>query len=57
MSSHTRARGRWRCEGKAPLIWLCGGCREPILKGMEPGQVENLVFLCNGCGTYNETLD
>ena len=42
---------------EGPLTWLCGGCREPILEGMQPGQVRNLVFRCNGCGVYNQTID
>lgn len=44
-------------RGEGPLVWTCGSCGAWILDGMEPGQVQNLVFRCHSCGAYNETLD
>lgn len=44
-------------RGVGSVTYACGGCRAPILEGLDPGQVQNLVFRCNGCGAYNETLD
>jgi len=44
-------------RGSANLVFVCGGCRAPIIDGVLTNQLHNLVFRCNGCGTYNETLD
>lgn len=54
---NVQGEGTVAMRGEGRMVWVCGGCREPILDGMEPGQVQNLVFRCNSCGAYNETLD
>lgn len=38
------------------ITMVCGQCGVPLLEGVSVDQVENLVFRCNGCGAYNETL-
>lgn len=54
---NVQGEGTVAMRGEGRMVWVSGGCREPILDGMEPGQVQNLVFRCNGCGACNETLD
>jgi hypothetical protein len=44
-------------RSQGPIVYVCGGCREPILHGLEVGQAQGMVFRCNGCGAYNETLE
>lgn len=39
------------------LIMECGACGAPIVEGVMLEQLENLVFRCNGCGAYNQTLN
>lgn len=43
-------------KGDGPLDFVCGGCRKPLLVGMEPGQIGQVVLLCT-CGAHNQTMD
>lgn len=43
-------------QGKGNLDLLCGSCGATLAKGVNEGQVKNLVLLCNKCGSYNDTL-
>ena len=54
---HYTGEGTVALRGEGSMTYVCAGCRAPILVGMEPGQVQNLIFRCNACGRYNETLD
>jgi hypothetical protein len=33
----------------------CGKCGAPLIVGMLPEQVVNIVIKCNGCGSFNDT--
>ncbi len=37
------------------VAYDCGSCGLPVIKGVMPGQVRNIVIRCTGCGAYNET--
>jgi hypothetical protein len=39
------------------LIFECGLCDSPLIVGMRTSQVQSLVFKCNGCGAFNETIE
>ncbi|MEX1133756.1 MAG: hypothetical protein WED83_02810 [Acidimicrobiia bacterium] len=43
-------------QGEGKVILECGNCHEPLVQGIEMKQLKNLVFKCNNCGVYNETL-
>ena len=43
-------------RGQDNVTMVCGNCGSPILEGMKTIQVRNLVFRCNKCGAFNETL-
>ncbi len=34
----------------------CGNCGKTIVLGVRVVQIRNLVFKCNACGAFNETL-
>jgi hypothetical protein len=41
-----------------PRVTLeCGNCGAPLVEGLKTSQLHNLVFLCNACGFYNETVE
>jgi predicted RNA-binding Zn-ribbon protein involved in translation (DUF1610 family) len=47
-------------EGPIPLLrgqgshdFLCGACDNVIAKGVERGQVINIVLKCPNCGSFN----
>lgn len=44
-------------RGDGPLDFVCGGCREVLIAGVEQGQVRSIVIRCPACGCYNDTLD
>lgn len=33
----------------------CGNCAATLVSGTPEKTIHNVVFKCNGCGTYNET--
>jgi hypothetical protein len=35
----------------------CGKCSAPLVVGLAPEQVVNIVFKCNQCGSFNETAN
>jgi hypothetical protein len=37
-------------------VHTCGSCEAPLLVGVGPAQVQNIVLRCNACGAYNETM-
>jgi hypothetical protein len=39
-----------------PVTMVCGNCSAPLTEGITVDQVQNLVFRCNRCGAFNETL-
>lgn len=41
----------------ADVTLHCGSCGKPIVVGLYSSQVQNLVFRCNACSAYNETLE
>lgn len=43
-------------RGQGKVVLECGNCGKPIVDGLAMTQVRNLVFRCNNCGAYNETL-
>ncbi len=43
-------------SGQGNVTLECGNCHAPLVQGIEMKQLENLVFKCNNCGAYNETL-
>lgn len=44
-------------KGPGDLLMLCGSCETPLVVGMSVSQVQNLVFKCNACSSFNETLN
>lgn len=34
--------------------YTCPNCGEVLAKGMQPGQINNIVFHCPNCGDYSE---
>ena len=38
------------------LVMECGNCGAPLIEGAPMTSVQNLVFRCNRCGEYNETM-
>lgn len=40
-------------QGIGSTDYLCGACQNTICKGVEQGQIINLVFKCPDCGSFN----
>lgn len=36
------------------LAWVCGSCESPLVAGLQPGQVTNVVLRCSKCKSFNE---
>jgi hypothetical protein len=34
--------------------YVCGGCGHLLLKNIDFGQIDNIVFPCPKCGKYNQ---
>lgn len=41
-----------RSEGDIDM--KCGSCGAYLAKSMNHGQMNGVVFLCNGCGSFNQ---
>ena len=41
-------------SGRGSLDYRCGGCKAILLKNVFFEQLQNFVFKCGKCGTYNE---
>lgn len=39
------------------LVMDCGSCGAPLVQGVPVSQIESVVFKCNGCGAFNETVE
>lgn len=39
------------------VLMECGGCGRTLIRGLQVGQLEDLVFKCPDCGAYNETIE
>jgi hypothetical protein len=35
---------------------VCGKCEAPLIEGVGMDQIVDIVFHCNRCGAYNQTL-
>lgn len=44
-------------SGEGPMAYTCGACDVTIVDGVDAGALKNLVFICRGCGAYNQTLE
>jgi hypothetical protein len=44
---------RLKAGAKGDLTYTCAGCSRIILEDVTPGLVQNLIFHCTVCGTYN----
>ena len=61
----TRAGIKYEGEGEGTVIMRgpghltmeCGNCGADLLVGVATSQVRNMVFRCNSCKAWNETLD
>lgn len=42
--------------GQGPIDLLCGSCSHVLCNGLHPGSIENLVFVCPNCTSYNAVL-
>jgi hypothetical protein len=40
----------------ADLEMVCGNCGAPLVRGVNVSQFQSIVFVCNGCGMYNDSL-
>lgn len=38
------------------IALCCGNCEAPIIIGVEPKQIIGVVFKCNSCGAFNDTI-
>ncbi len=47
----TKAQPLYRSDGN--INHLCGTCRFPLAKNMNPGQIKNLSIICPICGSQN----
>jgi uncharacterized Zn finger protein len=43
-------------RGPGNVVMECGNCGVPLLEGVKVAQIQNLVFRCPSCGSFNETL-
>jgi len=43
-------------KGEGDLDLLCGSCGAILAKGINEGQIRNIVLYCNKCRSYNDTL-
>ena len=41
-------------RGHGDIDNICAGCDRVIAQNIEPGEIENLVFECSGCGMDNQ---
>jgi predicted RNA-binding Zn-ribbon protein involved in translation (DUF1610 family) len=41
-------------KGSGKTDWVCDQCGATLVERCGPQQVQNMVFLCNGCGAYND---
>jgi hypothetical protein len=37
------------------LSMNCGKCDSPLVRGLNRGQITDVVLRCKGCGAFNET--
>lgn len=47
---------RGQGKGMGNVTMVCGNCGSPLLENIKVSQFQSLVFLCNKCGVYNDTL-
>ena len=40
--------------GIGPFSYLCGKCDLVLLKNVDEGQIQNIVFRCSRCQSFNE---
>ena len=43
-------------SGEGNVTMECGNCGAPLIVGVPVGNLQNLVFRCNKCGAFNETM-
>ena len=43
-------------RGPGNVVMECGNCGVPLIEGVPVGSLQNLVFHCQSCGAFNETL-
>jgi DNA-directed RNA polymerase subunit RPC12/RpoP len=41
-------------RGPGKTQYVCGKCDAIILEGIGPHQVQDIIFECNSCGSYND---
>ncbi|MEA2536563.1 MAG: hypothetical protein QOF11_797 [Chloroflexota bacterium] len=39
-----------------PIEMVCGRCGAPLVRGITLEKLHSIVFRCNSCGAFNETL-
>jgi hypothetical protein len=43
-------------RGPGNVVMECGNCGVPLIVGVPVSAVQNMVFRCQSCGAFNETL-
>ncbi len=46
----------FRSTTNPDTVMVCGQCGTPLVEGMPVSNVQSIVFQCNRCKAYNETL-
>ena len=41
-------------RGHGDIDYICAGCDRVIAQNIEPGEIQNIVFECSGCGMDNQ---
>jgi hypothetical protein len=47
--------GLFLVGSESSISYDCASCNAPLYVGLAPGAVQNIVFRCPRCGTFNES--
>jgi len=45
-----------RSDDGPPITMVCGKCGAPLVQGVEIATIVSIVFRCNSCGAFNDSI-